>query len=192
MNRPYAVGPIALLLLLAAGAALAAEKYFAKSGVTLRVVDPSEPGLVFTNRTRSETNTIRYSVALWKMGPDGNPLRLTNEVLARLGPGETSTVVTLFDTTEIRSRLREGNKVVGAIGLDCADCARGYSYRVYISYGEGGWFAEVPNATDGNLVMPPQYFSNGVFYSSDVELSLRFWINEIAASERIPIAPTTK
>ena len=78
--------------------------------------------------------------------------------------------------------------VVGAVGVRCRTCGRGYSYRVYIAYGEGGWFAEIEGATNGALISA-RGRDGEVLRGDLLKDTLLAWVNDAAEGTRIEIAP---
>lgn len=185
MRCLHAFAAIVFPLFFAPSVAPTAYKYSPIAEVTLRVVDPVRPALLFTNATDSEAKEIAYWVRLWNLdrleGP--SPLPIQDGALGqRLRPHETSTV-RLFEEPETRRMLRKGDRIVGSLSVVCGTCARGYSYRVYIAYGEGGWFSEVENLANGAALTLSR--------SRDDKLkeTLLSWANAAAEEMRIPIAP---
>jgi hypothetical protein len=109
--------------------------------------------------------------------------------LEELAPGVKSAPKVLLDAPEIGARLKRGDRIAGAIAVNCAVCWRGYTYRVYLTYGEGGWIAEVEAMTDAALIAPQD--ENGhALRGQELEDVLLRWANGGAAPTRVPIAPT--
>lgn len=183
-----ALGALLFSLLVAQTAAHAADK-LRPGEVTIRIVDPANPALIFTNASRGEAKTVRYWTVLWNLdGPlDAGPLPIPEGGLRRLIRDETSAPLHLFEAPEVRSSLKRGNRIVGSIAIDCQNCARIHSYRVFVIYGEGGWFADVADVSNGAVLDRGDY---GL--GAGLKDALLAWANEATDVTRMPIAPATK
>lgn len=51
----------------------------------------------------------------------------------------------LFESPQVASLLKSGNRLFGSAFVDCPECSIGRTYIIYIVFGESGWFAEVEN-----------------------------------------------
>lgn len=193
MKSLYALGAMVLAVLLAQPATEAAIRFLPKPDVTVSLVDLAEPTILIGNGTQLEAKGIGYSFVLWNLDnpADARPPPVRDGILSGLAPGETSAPVALFEAPENRAAPKRGDRIVGAVGIHCGNCARGHGYRFYIAYGEGGWFAEIPDVTDGALLAPSSFHWD--FLSHDrLQAGLIAWVNQIAVRHRTPIGPGTK
>lgn len=190
MNRFCALGALLLPLLLAQAAAIGADKFLPVPEVTLRLIDPAEPRLLLTNTSQAEAEGIDYWIKLWNVDnlADDDPLLMRYDSVAVLRPRETAAPIMLFEAPEMRAKLKRGDRVVGAVGVHCRTCARGHSYRVYITYGESGWFADVERAS-GRPPMSPRGHDGEVLRGSLLKEALLAWTGGAEHTARIPIAP---
>ena len=63
----------------------------------------------------------------------------------------------LFESPQVASLLKSGNRLFGSAFVDCPECSRGRTYIVYIVFGESGWHAEVENKKGGELIYPKNF-----------------------------------
>jgi hypothetical protein len=61
----------------------------------------------------------------------------------------------IFSSPLVAPLIKNGNRLFGSAVATCPDCSRGRTYAVYIVWGKGGWFSEIPNETSGKLIIPP-------------------------------------
>lgn len=192
MNRLCALGALLLLLPVAQAVAFAADKVVPVTEVTLRVVNPAQPALLLTSETDVEAKEVVYWVELWNVDnpADTAPLPIPDGALARLGPHGTSDPIILFNTPDIRAGIKRGDRIIGSLAVHCGNCAHGYSYRVYFTYGEGGWLTESRDVTTGALFVPRGSDQDGIS-PGQIKDTLLSWI-VVENEPRIPIAPATK
>jgi hypothetical protein len=71
----------------------------------------------------------------------------------------------------------------GSASTVCPDCQRGHTIWVYIEYGKGGWYSEVPAVEDVEIIVP-----KSLLHASPTDL-----MNEVAhdisisQEKRVPI-----
>jgi hypothetical protein len=131
-----------------------------KPDVTLRFVNPTEPVLQLVNQSGVTARDIKYMVVLWNLDLPNrtDPLPIPVAGFDWIGPHSTGGPQGLFDLPTVSSLLKSGNRLIGSAGISCPDCARGYTFIVFIIWGKGGWFTEVRDRTDGHALVP-RYFS---------------------------------
>jgi hypothetical protein len=127
--------------------------------VTLRFVYPDFPSLVITNPSKILARDIKWTVALWNMDlPDRNdPLPIPVQVFDWIRPHEEGGPEDLFNTPLVNPLLKTGDRLFGSASVICPDCSRGRTYAVYIVWGKGGWFYEVPNDISGHIIVPSNF-----------------------------------
>lgn len=159
--------------------------------VTLRLVDPANPGLLIVNDTGTEAEGIDYKIALWNadnMESGYKLLPIPSSGFRNLEPRSTLGPIDLFDAREVRAWLKPGNRIVGNVGVKCQNCARGHTYWVLITWDEGGWFAELKDRTNG-AVIAPQPWLEGNLRDHELQVTLLSWTTDIAQADRVQIAP---
>ena len=134
--------------------------------VTLRVVEPKDPGLVLVNQSGVVAQDIKWTAEIWnlddpkiwimhKAPPDAHDnLPIPVGTFDFIKPYSSSGVQLLFETPLIIPSLKPGNRLFGTVGVNCPKCIRGHAYIVYIIWGEGGWFWKYPDQDNVDLVLP--------------------------------------
>jgi hypothetical protein len=130
--------------------------------VTLRLVYPKHPALELQNMSNRIAREIKYSVGLWNIDKptDKNPLPIPTSVFDFLRPHSVGGPQAIFQ--HVGSKLQSGTRLFGSISVVCSECVRGRTYLVYITWGQGGWFYEVPGLTAGNLMWPVNFESRNI------------------------------
>src|SRR5262249_30670994 len=70
-------------------------------------------------------------------------------------------------------------------------CARGYTYWVSLTWGEGGWFAEMKDMTDGGTVVPSDPDSESPLTGDDLKTELLERADDVAEKDRTAIVSFT-
>jgi len=127
--------------------------------VALRFVYPKSPSLILLNNSDAIAKNIKWSVALWNMDlPDRNgPLPIPVGTFDSIKPHNEGGPQNLFSTRIVSPLLKQGDRLFGSVALDCPECKRGRTYIVKITWGDGGWYAEIENETPGRLLIPPNF-----------------------------------
>lgn len=137
--------------------------------VTIRFVYPDSPALVLVNQSAALARNIKWSVALWNMddprtyvnptaSPDAHdPLPIPVQIFDFLRPRTTGGPQNLFDSPLVAPHVKKGQRLFGSASVICPECARGHTYIVSIVWGEGGWYVEALNSTEGELLIPPNF-----------------------------------
>jgi hypothetical protein len=149
--------------------------------ITLRLVDPKAPDIQVVNTSDAIAHTVRCGFALFDLDSDHE-----NSLLSIPGNGpdfvrpHSVSGPTIIFPPSMQSRFKSGEKLFGTIGLICPECERGRTFWVYITWGEGGWFSEIPNEEGGNLMVP----KGQNYWDAD---NVNTIINSIPVSARIEI-----
>jgi hypothetical protein len=130
--------------------------------VTLRFIYPKSPALQLINRSDKVARDIKYTVVIWNLDlPDRvDPLPIPVSTFDWIRPHETGGPQNLFFTPTVAPLLNSGNRLLGSASVICPDCARGHTFVIYIVWEQGGWFAEVPDESTGNI-LTPKHFTKG-------------------------------
>lgn len=128
----------------------------AQPDLTLRFLDPKEPTIQVVNPSDGIARTVRYSPALFNIDaadhnqsllviPTGGPDFIRPHSVA--GP-------TVLFAPLAKANLKSGDRIFGTIGLLCPECKQGRTFVVYIVWGEGGWFSELNDVRNGEILTP--------------------------------------
>jgi hypothetical protein len=125
--------------------------------LSLRLVDPKEPTVQVVNMSDGIAHTVRYSPALFNIDasdPNQSLLSIPTAGPDFVRPHSVGGGPTIIFNSSIQSQLKSGDRIFGTIGLACPECKRGRAYWVYIVWSQGGWFSEVQNDDNGDLIVP--------------------------------------
>jgi hypothetical protein len=103
-------------------------------------------------------NQIKYIVTLWNLNAEENPknpLQIPVGTFDFVRAGQFGGPENLFGPVE--SILHPNDRLFGSAAVSCPLCARGRTYWVYIVWGRGGWYWEVPEARDGGMRVPANF-----------------------------------
>ena len=159
-----------------------AEQPVVPPDVTLRFVYRRNPAVLLLNQSKTVAREIKWSVIVWNLDlPDRNdPLPIPVALFDFLRTDEAGGPEGVFTTPTVAPLVQAGNRLVGYASVTCPDCARVRQYWVYIVWGEGGWFAELPV---GQFVDVSELFKSvpGIKKSPDT------WLAQIPDGTRVPI-----
>ncbi len=135
----------------------------ALADVALRLIYPKDPALMIMNSSDSLARDIKWTLLLWNMDlPDRNdPLPIPVSTFDWIRAHDQGGPENLFDRPGVSELLKPGNRLFGSASIDCAGCARGRTYIVYIAWGEGGWYSEIDKEKSGHLLVPSNMTRDG-------------------------------
>jgi pimeloyl-ACP methyl ester carboxylesterase len=131
--------------------------------VAMRFVHPMSPMLVLENASGSIAREIKKTIAIWNAddlrtyiaGSSGiDPLPIPISTFDVLRPHVSSGPEAIFQPSVNQGFVKAGNRLIGSIGVVCPTCSRGHSYFVCLTWGEGGWYAELSEQREGEVVVP--------------------------------------
>lgn len=124
--------------------------------VTLRFVHLKGPGLQLKNQSDVVARDIKYSVVLWNLDlPDRlDPLPIPVSSFDWIKPYAVGGPQNVFFTPLVTPLLHPGDRLFGSAAVSCPECGRGHTYVVSIVWGQGGWFAEMPEEKEGVALIP--------------------------------------
>jgi len=170
-------------------AAAASESTPLHPDVTIRFVYSKNPSLVLVNQSSVIARTIKWSVAIWNLddqrtyinknpAPNAHdPLPIPSQTYDFLRPHTSGGPQLLFDTTYVKA----GQHLFGSASVVCPDCTRGHTYIVDIIWNQSGWYAEVLDQREGELIIP-RHITN-----EDVDSYYKTWIDMIPEASRLTI-----
>ena len=137
------------------------------------------PLLKVFNLSDVTARQVLYGVGIWdidNLEKQVNPLPIPAKTIDFIKPHHFSGPINLFYPL-----VNPGTRLFGSVSVDCADCVRGRTYWVYIEFGHGGWYAEIPGEVSGEIKVPRLVSATAVTELADSE------IKSIPTEQRIPI-----
>jgi hypothetical protein len=133
-----------------------------KPDVSLKIVDPQFPALIFINKSAVIAREYKYWFTLFNLNriQDGHPraLPVPSATGDWIRPFSAAGPMGIFFSVE--SELTAGDRIVGIIGVTCPTCQADRRFVVDISYKRGGWYAEMTSseiaALQKQVKMPDQ------------------------------------
>jgi hypothetical protein len=168
---------------------LLTESFDHAPDVTARFVYPKFPSLVLVNQSSKIARQIKWSAAIWNLddprtyvnpNPAENahdPLPIPAATFDFLRPHASGGPQTLFN----EQYIKPGQRLFGSVSVICPECSRGHTYIVSIVWGGGGWYTEILESQEGELVIP-SHFTKDLVASYYTEL-----LKLISESSRAPI-----
>jgi hypothetical protein len=127
--------------------------------VALRFVYPKNPALQLVNISDKTARDIKFTVAVWNIDlPDRrDPLPIPVATFDFLRAGQVSGPEGVFTSPLVAPLVKTGDRLFGSAAVTCPECSRGRTFAVSIVWGEGGWFAEIPNEKSGGIIVPRHF-----------------------------------
>jgi len=126
--------------------------------VTLRFVEGKAPDLQLTNISEVTATNIKWMMIAFDLDALAyrkQPLPIPATTFDFLTPGNSSLPINLFDPPASSSSIvKSGDRIFGSVSVDCPECKRGHTYVFYITLGQGGWYSERTEITNGNNISP--------------------------------------
>lgn len=152
--------------------------------VKLRLVHPISPMIVLDNTSGVVARDIKKMIGIWNaddlrtyvQGSSGNdPLPIPISTFDVLRPHVSSGGEGVFQQSVNAGYIKPGNRLIGSIGVVCPLCSRGYTYFVYIIWGKEGWFSELTEYKEGEVVVPSRITKENLeVYFSSIERTPQF------------------
>ena len=148
--------------------------------VSIRLVHPKTPGVVAV-AMHSLARDIEISPVLWNLDLQTNDsLFVYKTKFEWMRVDQIGAPSPVVHPDDVKSRVKEGNRVLGFITVTCSNCIGVRVYWIYFVYGAGGWYSEITTGgtpdVDKLITALPKIRENvDAFFSS------------IPASARIPI-----
>ena len=143
-----------LILCLCAIGSLLFFPHQSRPEVSASFVDVAHPLLQFDNVSEASAQNIKWEVLIWNLNhPEQHqPLPIPTDAFDFLPANSSSAPLILFSRPGIAPAVRDGDVLFGSLSVNCPQCARGWTYWIFIRYGHGGWYAPVHDITNGNIV----------------------------------------
>ena len=143
-------------------------KQSASPDVTLSFAFPDSPTLMLRNQSEVVARNIKWVVLLWNLdnaavysqaassetADKHEPLQIPIGNFDFLKANSTGGPLNLFESPLVKPHVKKGDRLFGSAAVSCPDCERGHTFVVSIIFGQGGWYAEVPEETSGNAFIP--------------------------------------
>lgn len=157
--------------------------------VTLCFVGVQHPAVWAVNlsETLIESATL-LAPALFDLDsptPD-DPLQIHPQVFDLISPHSYSGGYAIFENMPNSPTLKNGDRIVGSVGIKCAKCEEGRTFLVSIIWGAGGWFSQLKDTNAAgnvlllmNIANPNAPHTSGAAYVPKIEA--------VPIADRVPI-----
>ena len=162
--------------------------------VAVRLVYPDIPALMLINQSDVVAREIKWGIILWNLddprpyagnpnpAPDAHdPLPIPIQTFDFIPPHSLGGPQALFGQLEARELVKKGNILVGSMFANCPTCARGHTAIVYIEYGKGGWYYDIPNMQSAGVLTPER------LTTIEVQSYFKAVLSSVPEEARIPI-----
>jgi hypothetical protein len=144
--------------------------------VIARFVYPKSPALVLVNRSDKIARQIKWSAAIWNLddprtyvNPNPPKLLMTHCLFPSLLRLLEAALIRWPSNHFNEQYIKPGQRLFGSISVICPECSRGHTYVVSIIWGTGGWYTEILDRRDGELVIS-QHFTKDLVAAYHEEL----------------------
>lgn len=120
--------------------------------VALKFENAPAPLLVVQNISSAVATNGGWVLGIWNMDSpnDLNPLQIPSTPFNFIKPHSELGPQNIFNNFPIK----KGDRLFGSAFVDCAECAKGKTYIVYIVWGMGGWFSEIKSSNSNGILVP--------------------------------------
>jgi hypothetical protein len=125
-----------------------------KPKVSLRFVTTQFAYIQLVNSSDVVAPNIKWMIAAFNLDNLPDPLPIPAGNFDVLTPNNASFPIRVFQTPAGSPLVKPGDRIFGSASVTCPTCSRGVTYWFYIVYGQGGWYAENPDVTNGNIIVP--------------------------------------
>jgi hypothetical protein len=153
--------------------------------IAIRFVYPENPSLQILNLSDVTARDIRYGVGMWnmnKLDKKNTPLPIPSGGVDFLRPRQAGGPLGIFSVIE---PIDQGAELFGSINIQCPDCLSSKTYVVYIVWGQGGWYGQNLEITDGIIIPKGVKLSDAS--SSDMSDFANFLVRSVPEARRAKI-----
>lgn len=153
----------------------------AEPEVTLRFVGRTSPDLQLTNISDVTADHVKYMVVAFDAdaADEDKLLKIPATEFGFLTAHNSSLPINLFDLpANPSSVVKAGDRIFGSASVSCPTCSRGHTFLFNITLGNGGWYIERKDVSNGNFIAPANKAQLKEFGK---------WIQGLTDAERISI-----
>jgi hypothetical protein len=125
-----------------------------KPEVSLRFVTVQYAYIQIVNTSDVTATNIKWMIAAFNLDHLPDPLPIPASNFDLLTANNASIPIKIFQTPAVSPLVNPGDRIFGSASVTCPACSRGKTYWFYIVYGQGGWYVENPDVSNGNVVIP--------------------------------------
>lgn len=158
--------------------------------IRLQFLRPAEPALFVENTSDAVAHDVIWDVIVWDIDRSSTPDQWLLEAKSefrflrahdRAGPDDILSNMRAIQVRmqrDISQLPQKGDRLYGTASVQCSDCKRGRTYRVFMRWGEQGWISEIEDITDGHPRIPIFPITR-----EKVETFVR-WVDSVSADSR--------
>jgi hypothetical protein len=151
--------------------------------IGLELVYPREFAVYVFNDSKVLVNKARWWFVLFDLdqpSPNGNPkpLQIAQQFSDYIRTDSPVGPFAVIGDDSVRSQVRNGDRLFGAMAATCPDCKYVRAYYVYAVVGQGGWYSEIPQTSKRNTA---DWFALSVQIRSDPAVLQSLLVNRKVA-----------
>jgi hypothetical protein len=143
-------------LLLIASLSVYFYRNFFIPNVTIQFFNPKHPSLLFNNISLVTAKDVFVTAIFWDADDPENKIFpvIFRAPMGFIRPSSGRQVLCEF-FSNYSELLKNGHELVGSVGVVCPDCIA-HTIIFGITWGEGGWYVDLPMAKNGQILLPPK------------------------------------
>jgi hypothetical protein len=154
--------------------------------VSLCFVNRQHPVFMAINISDQVVENVKFQAAMFNLNAanPNEPLHMVGRTFDLIRPKAVSGAYAVFTEILDSPPLKEGDRVVGTVGITCPKCVTGRTFWVSLIWGQSGWFAQMNGQTSGGVLIPYAPHGSKAALSAD---SVAQKAAQLPASDLIPI-----
>jgi hypothetical protein len=125
-----------------------------KPEVSLRFVKVQYAYIQLVNTSEVVATNVKWMIVAFNLNHLPDRLPIPASTFDVLTPNNASLPINVFQTPAVSPSVNPGDRIFGSASVICPTCSRGRTYWFYIVNGQGGWYVENRDVTNGNVVVP--------------------------------------
>jgi hypothetical protein len=157
--------------------------------VAMCLVYPERPALLLANQSDQVAEQIKYTYVLFDLDsstPDV-PLMIPIGLYEFIKPRSWGGPMNIFDQSLVAPAIKNGDRIVGSIGVQCPKCSVGRSYLVSMVLGQGGWYSLIKGQTSGTAFAVRRLEKPGPGETIFLSSALLPILDKVTKAERLEI-----
>jgi hypothetical protein len=123
----------------------AASESNQKADLGIEVVYPTAPAIDVFSLNHVMAHEVKEDPVVWDLDGDlSSSLQVNEGKYDWLRSDQHGGPVAVLFSGDVKDKVKPGHRIFGFISVTCPLCKRVRTYWIYFAWGEGGWYAEIP------------------------------------------------